>query len=347
MRPLTMPATAKAATPPPRRALRGILVIVGFLLLVTALGFAALRTGAAIRESRTRSEAAPTTGKFARAGGLEIFYQESGPVDGPAVLLIHGTGAWSEIWRETMQSLTDAGFRCIAMDLPPFGFSERPDPPDYTDVAQANRILGLLDALGIKQVSLVGHSFGARPTVEAALRDPSRIQALVLVDAALGLQTKPAKPPFLLRTVLGSNVARDVVVSATMTNPMFSRKLLQLLIHNPANATDRQIRMIQDQFKVKGTTHALGGWLERFVLSQDNSAAADRAEYSRLGMPTLVVWGAEDSITPLPQGKDLMTLLPNAEMVVLKNSGHIPLIEDPAGLNHAILDFLKRRVKPE
>jgi pimeloyl-ACP methyl ester carboxylesterase len=132
-----------------------------------------------------------------------------------------------------------------------------------------------------------------------------------------------------------------------MTNPMLSRRMLQLLILDPADATDRQIQMIQAQFPVKGTTHALGGWLERFVLTQGQSRAGDRAEYARLGMPTLVVWGDSDSITPLPQGQDLVTLLPNAELVVLKNSGHIPIIEDGAELNHTIVDFLKRRLKPQ
>lgn len=347
MRRIAMATTTRSRARPPRRVLRGTLIVAGILLGLIVLVLAGFRVASLLRESRSRAQAAPTSARFARAGGLEIYYQESGPVDGPTVLLIHGTGAWSEIWRGTMQALSDAGFRCIALDLPPFGFSERPVPPDYTDASQAGRILGLLDALEIRHVTLVGHSFGARPTVEAALRDPNRVQALVLIDAALGLQATAGRPPILSRALLASAPVRDALVSATMTNPMFSRRLLRLLILDPADATDQQIRMIQQQFRVKGTSHALGGWLERFVLAQDHSMAGDRAEYSRLGMPTLVVWGEADSITPLPQAKDLMTVLPNAELVVLENSGHLPLIEDGPALNHALLEFLKRRVKPE
>jgi pimeloyl-ACP methyl ester carboxylesterase len=323
------------------------MIVAGVLLGIVVLAISGLRVTSLLRESLARAQAAPTNGRFAKAGGLEIYYQESGPVDGPTVLLVHGTGAWSEIWRETMQVLSDAGFRSIALDLPPFGFSERPVPPDYTDAAQASRILGLLDALGIRQVTLVGHSFGARPTVEAALRDPTRVQSLVLIDAALGLQAAVSKPPLLLRSLLASGLVRDALVSATLTNPMFSRRLLQLLILDPGDATDQQVRMIQQQFPVQGTTQAVGGWLDRFVLGQDHSMAGDRAEYSRLGMPTLVIWGEADSITPLPQARDLMTVLPNAELVVLKNTGHVPLIEDAPALNHALLDFLKPRVKAQ
>lgn len=315
----------------------------GLLFGLVALVLTGFRVASLLREARSRAQAAPTSGRFARAGGLEVYYQERGPVDGPTVLLVHGTGAWSEIWRGTMQVLSDAGFRCIALDLPPFGFSERPVPPDYADASQASRIVGLLDALQIRQVTLVGHSFGARPTVEAALRDPNRVRSLVLIDAALGLQAPAGRPSLPIRALLASGLVRDALISATVTNPMLSRRLLQLLIRDPADATESQVRMIQQQFAVKGTTHALGGWLERFILSQDHSLAGDRAEYSRLGMPTLVVWGEADSITPLPEAKDLMTVLPNAELVVLRNAGHIPLIEDGPALNQALLAFLQRR----
>jgi len=347
MRRIAMATSTRSPARPPRRVLRGTTIVAGTLLGLVVLAFAGLRVASLLRESRSRAQAAPATARFARAGGLEIYYQESGPVDGPAVLLVHGTGAWSEIWRGTMQALSDAGFRAIALDLPPFGFSERPMPPDYSDASQAGRILGLLDALEIRQVTLVGHSFGARPTVEAALRDPNRVQALVLIDAALGLQATNGTPPFLAKALLASAPVRDALVSATMTNPMLSRRLLRLLILDPADATDQQVRMIQQQFPVKGTSHALGGWLERLVLAPDRSMAGDRAEYSRLGMPALVVWGAADSITPLPQAQDLMTLLPNAELAVLENSGHIPLIEDGPALNRTLVHFLQRRVKRE
>jgi pimeloyl-ACP methyl ester carboxylesterase len=342
-----MAASTRSRARPPRRVLRAVLIAAGLLFGGGVAVLTGFRVASLLRETRSRAQAAPPSARVARAGGLEVYYQESGPVDGPTVLLVHGTGAWSEIWRGTMQVLSDAGFRCIALDLPPFGFSERPVPPDYTDASQASRIVGLLDALEIRQVTLVGHSFGARPTVEAALRVPNRVQALVLIDGALGLQATSGKPPLLMRALLASGLVRDALVSATLTNPMLSRRLLRLLILDPADATESQVRMIQQQFTVRGTSHALGGWLERFVLSQDHSMAGDRAEYSRLGMPTLVVWGEEDSITPLPQARDLMTVLPNAELVVLRNAGHIPLIEDGPALNHALLDFLKRRVFPE
>jgi hypothetical protein len=112
----------------------GVIVVAGFR-------FVSLR-----RESGERTQLAPNTGRFVKAGDLEIFIQEAGPVDGPPVLMVHGTGAWSAIWRETMDALAAKGYRAIAIDVPPFGYSERPLTPQYGDGPQAARIVGVLDA---------------------------------------------------------------------------------------------------------------------------------------------------------------------------------------------------------
>ena len=75
-----------------------------------------------------------------RSGG--VFVQEKGPADGIPVVLFHGTAAWSELWRRTSDALAAAGFRVIALDLPPFGFSDRPG--SYTRQDQAARINDVL-----------------------------------------------------------------------------------------------------------------------------------------------------------------------------------------------------------
>ena len=91
----------------------GVIVVAGFR-------FVSLR-----RESGQRTQLAPDTGRFVKAGDLEIFIQEAGPEDGPPVLMVHGTGAWSAIWRETMDALAAKGYRAIAIDVPPLDQSDR------------------------------------------------------------------------------------------------------------------------------------------------------------------------------------------------------------------------------
>jgi len=129
------------------RIVRWLVNLLVVLFIGTIFVLAGFRIAAGRREIYSRSEAAPSTGQFVHAADVQMFVQEDGPLDGPPVVLIHGTGAWSEIWRGTMHALASAGYRAIALDMPPFGYSTRPASHDYSDSAQARRILGTLDSL--------------------------------------------------------------------------------------------------------------------------------------------------------------------------------------------------------
>jgi pimeloyl-ACP methyl ester carboxylesterase len=91
---------------------------------------------------------------------------------------------------------------------------------------------------------------------------------------------------------------------------------------------------------VRGTTAAYGAWLEPFLLSRERSLATQSSRYRALTMPTLILWGAKDAVTPLPQGQALAALIPGASLVVLPSAGHIPAIEAPAAFDAALLGFL-------
>jgi pimeloyl-ACP methyl ester carboxylesterase len=292
-----------------------------------------------LRESQTRAEAAPATGRFVQAGDVELFIQELGPKDSPAVLFIHGAGAWGGIWQETMTMLAQAGYYCIAVDVPPFGFSERPNPPTYSRLDQARRFSALIDALNLSSVTLVGHSFGGGATVETALLVPEKVRALVLVDVALGLQQAAGEPPFLLNAFLATRPVRNAVLAATATNP----PLLQMMIADPTDATDAQIAMLQKQLVLQDSTSALGDWAQAVFTAQETLHSTQLTSYAALTMPILIVWGEADTITPLAQGQHLHGLLPNSELVVLQQVNHIPQIEDVPVFNEAVLAFLAKQ----
>lgn len=325
-----------------RWLLRLLLVPLGVVLLL----FTGCWIASQSRESKSRAEAAGGSGRFLRAADVELHIQEAGPADGPTVVMIHGTGAWSEIWRETITALTAAGYRSVAIDLPPFGFSERPANANYGDEAQAARILGILEGLDLHGVTLVGHSFGARPTVTAALRALPRIRNLVLIDPALGIRSGDAMAsvlPLPLRAIVGTPILRDPLIAATLTNPILTKMLLRRLILDPADATDHQVELVQRQFAVDGTTHALGAWLRAFLSDAEAAPARDLATYRQLPIPTLLLWGAEDAITPLDQSTPVLDALPHASLVVLEKTGHIPMIENVAAVNAALLHFLSQQ----
>jgi pimeloyl-ACP methyl ester carboxylesterase len=326
-----------------RGVLKWLLYSIAAIILLIVATLIVFNWQASLRETKTRLEAAPQAGRFVRAGDVELFIQEMGPASSPAILFIHGTGAWSEIWRETMATLAEAGFHTIAVDLPPFGFSERPANDAYGRGDQAKRIIALLDALDIPRATLVGHSFGAGPTAEATLLAPDRVQMLVLVDPALGLalndQQQTDQSP-LLNSLFAVRSLRNAVVAATITNPLCTKQLLELLILDPADATEAQVKMLQQPLVIKDSTDTVGDWLLNFLTVYETSLSTDLAQYQTLNMPVLIIWGDSDTIVPLAQGELLKSTIPEAELVILKQVGHIPHIEDVKSFNEALLEFL-------
>jgi pimeloyl-ACP methyl ester carboxylesterase len=329
------------------RVARGISKALLALLALVTLAAVVSVVAAARRETADRKSLAPPTGRFVAAHDVELYLQETGSADAPLVLFIHGTGAWSEIWRGTLTRLAERGFHAVAVDMPPFGFSERPASGDYTTATQGKRLAALIASFHPNTVTLVGHSFGARATVEAAMLEPQRLAALVLVDAALDLHdadghARPAvdEPAALPAAALAVGMLRRPLVAGLITNPLTTRFLLQQLISRKEAATDAVVEMLQRPLAVAGTTTTAGEWLQWFV-HPDRPARSGRLEsYRTVTAPALVIWGATDTLTPLAQGEALAAAIPSARLHVLEGTGHIPAIESPDSFNDALVAFL-------
>jgi pimeloyl-ACP methyl ester carboxylesterase len=319
-----------------RRLLRGLARTLAALVLLVAAGLVALRLAASRRERLSRAALAPRDGHLVPTPDGALHLQETGPSGGRVVLLVHGTGAWSEIWRPVMTALGAAGYRVVAVDLPPFGFSERSGAADYRPETQARRLWAALDARGVGPVILVGHSFGARSAVAAALARPERVERLVLIDAALGLSRPPgapsAAPGPLVQRLLAASPLRDAVVAATMTNPAMTRRLMHGLVADPERLTEAQLAMLRHPMRQRGTTTAYGAWLPGFLLAPDPPVRAAREALARFPAPVHVVWGALDELTPPADGQDLARLPRCATWDLLPGVGHIPGLEAPDAL---------------
>jgi pimeloyl-ACP methyl ester carboxylesterase len=308
-------------------SLRTLLVLIALACLAAA-GF---RLAAGFRETAEAADIAPASGRFIATRSGRVFIQESGPRDGIPVVLFHGTAAWSELWRATMTALAGDGFRAIALDIPPFGFSDRPGR--YTRADQAARVRDVLEALDLPPAVIVGHSFGAGAAVETVLRSPERVRGLVLVDAALGLTAQePAAPPALLH----NGFLRDTLVSLTVTNPLLTRTLLAQLIEKKERAA-LYVGLLQRPMVIRDTTHDLGIWLLYFLGSDRDALSARRDAYAGIDKRVAILWGEKDSVTPRAQADDLHSLMPAAGLTILPGLGHIPQIEDPDVFNRALV----------
>jgi pimeloyl-ACP methyl ester carboxylesterase len=310
------------------------LVLVVPIVCVVA-GLAALRLAAHLRETEAASAAAPADGKLVESGFGRMFVMDPGPADGVPVVLFHGTAAWSKLWWRTTAALKTDGYRPIVPDLPPFGYSDRQG--GYTRREQASRIDGMMTTLGAGRAIVVGHSFGAGAALEYVLQHPDRVIGLVLVDAALGLTQAPSDAP----AVLDYAPVRELLVSATATNPLATRFLLSKLIYRQEAANDQTLDILKAPMRVAGTTSHIADWLLYFAGSDRAALSASRGEVSRIKVPVAMIWGDRDDVTPLAQASDLQSLVPAASLRVMKDVGHIPQIEDPDAFNAVLLAAIR------
>ncbi len=299
------------------------------LLVLLLIGF---RIAAGFRETEA---ALPATSRMVATplGGVAV--QLAGPAEGPPVLLVHGTAGWSGFWRNVSMHLAARGWRVIAVDLPPFGYSEHDRAARYDRASQAARLAAVLERAAGRPAVVVGHSFGSGAAVELALRAPGRVARLVLVDAALGTIDPVPVDRGQTRGLLGQSWIAQPLTSASMTNPMLTGALLRSMLARKEAAAP-WVATIRQPMRRAGTTAAYAAWLPELFVEDDASLSRRGAALRRIAMPVHLIWGEADTVTPIAQGEALARLTRAQSFARLPGVGHIPHIEDEAGFLAAL-----------
>jgi pimeloyl-ACP methyl ester carboxylesterase len=300
-------------------------------------------------------ELADADGQFIDLGGVEIYYIERGPADGPAVLLLHGFGGSTFSWRLNMDALAEAGYRVVAFDRPPFGLSDKRLGVDYSTAAYAELTAQLMDALAIESAALVGHSAGGGVIAQFAVDFPERVAALVYVAAAVPIEVdtdlsaqaestpdaeeteneSPLGNMFALAANLDpeSEVAQTAV-RAFLTPEAFVN-ILSSAYYDATLITPEVAAGYQRPLRVEGWEGAFLTYIqttERTAPDLDALAAVDA--------PVLIVWGEEDTWVPMERGEALRDLYGTAQWVTYSDIGHLPMEETPDTFNADLLEFL-------
>lgn len=306
-----------------RRAVFAIILILLALPATLAAGWLV---------SLGREAAAPEpTGRIAETAAGPIHVTEWGAAEAPTVLLLHGTGAWGGLWSGTGEALARAGWRAVAMDLPPFGFTPRTPGMGYARTDQADRVAAL--AATLDRPTLVAHSFGAGPGAEAAMRRPELFSGLVIVSGAIGLGAEGEGPDLPAALRLG-------VSGTAVLNPRLTGPFLRAFTYRDDAATPETIAILRAPLTGKGMTQGVAEWMPS-LLGADPEALSHRPEsWAALELPTAFIWGDRDDVTPLAQGEALAALVPGAALAVLEEVGHIPQIEAPEAFLDALVAAL-------
>lgn len=311
-------------------------LLLAFLLL--AVGTVTAYSHFAQTEDRIQSS--PPSGRYVQAFDTKIFVQTSGNPDAQPVILIHGTGAWSEMWKPYMRQVAAAGYYAVALDIPPFGYSLPPASGKYDKTHQAKRILAVLNTLNIKHAVFVAHSIGASPLMEALLTRPEIVTKLILISPALGLEsplTDGADSP--LQQWLRKPYISQPIAACIFTNRLFTSTLVKSFVSEKDKVTTEWVGLYQQPFHLSQSYQSIALWLPELVAGRSALISDNPDAYRHLSYPVTLIWGTADTITPLSQGRYLHMLIPNA---VLKEipSGHVPMIEASAVLGTTLMQAL-------
>lgn len=279
-------------------------------------------------ETRKRAE----SGAFVQLSNGVTHYELGGNESGEAVVLVHGFSVPYFIYDPTFDFLSHAGFHVLRYDLFGRGYSDRPRARYNRDFF-VRQLGDLLDALRFtRRVNLVGLSMGGPIASAFALRHPERIRKLVLIDPSgakpidTALAVRLARVPILAEIVYGLFGASNLVSGVAKD------------FFDPALVAEFQERY-KIQMQYKGFMRAILSTVRQNML---RSKIEVYRSLSKLNIPTLLLWGRNDTTVPFEQSELLREAMPHVDFHVIEDCGHIPHYEKPDEVNPILLNFLRQ-----
>lgn len=269
--------------------------------------------------------ASPEVANSVQVGDCMINYHDRG--QGDPILLIHGSGpgvtAWAN-WRGVIPPLAQRA-RVIAPDMLGFGYTRCPMDRPLDQDAWVAQLVGLLDALGIANVSIVGNSFGGAIALAFALQQPERVNRLVLMGSA-GLSFPLTDG---LDKVWGYQPSLEAM-----------RELMKVFAWDHSLITDDLVRM---RYEASTRDDVQSRFAQLFPAPRQQGIemlAVDEQALRQLPQPTLIIHGRDDQVIPLETSERLIRLIPDAQLHVFGECGHWVQIEKSDDFTRLLVDFL-------
>lgn len=261
---------------------------------------------------------------YVTINGIRMKVRERGAAGAQTLLLVHGFPLDSRMWREQLSGLAGRA-RVIAPDLRGHGLSDAPQGP-YSMEQHSDDLAALLDHLGVERAIVAGLSMGGYVTLAFWRRHPERVAGLALVDT----RAEPDTP--------AGKANRDVTAGRVQeTGPRMLVDDMMPKLLAPQNLADERIaaplrEMILGQ-PIAGLTGAL-------------QALRDRADSTptlpTITVPTAVIVGEADAITPPADAAAMAAQIPGAQLVVIRQAGHLSPMENPLAVNQALIELIER-----
>ncbi len=262
---------------------------------------------------------------------LQLHYNDLGE-GAETVVMLHGSGPGASGWanfNRNIEPLVQAGYRVILMDCPGWSKSDPIVCTGSRSDLNARALRGLLDALGLDRVHLIGNSMGGHSAVAFALANPQRVGKLVLMGGGTGGPSQ-----FVPMPTEGIKLIQALYRDPTIDN---LKRMMAVFVFDSSSLTEELYQARLDNMMAR-RDH-----LDNFV----KSAAANPKQFPDVGhrlgevtAPTLVIWGRDDRFVPMDVGLRLLWGMPNAELHIFNRCGHWAQWEHAAKFNRMVLEFL-------
>lgn len=247
--------------------------------------------------------------------GLQLHYDDTGKPEGNPVVLMHGWGC-DHSTVKSIASILEPGMRVLNLDLP--GHGKTPEPPEIWGVEEYTRLVeNFITKLGLKKVTLIGHSFGGRISILLSSRNDN-VRKVVLVDAA-GVKPKH-KIDWYVKVYFYKTLKHAVPF---ILGRKQGQKVLEAYRKKSGSADYRNASPVLRAILSKCVNEDL-----KHVMPQ-------------IKAPVLLIWGADDTATPLSDAKTMERLMPDAGLVSFDGCGHYSFLDNPGGFRAVMREFFK------
>ncbi|MCJ7516079.1 MAG: alpha/beta hydrolase [Dehalococcoidia bacterium] len=273
---------------------------------------------------------APGYGSLAKVNNLNIHVWQIG--HGIPVVLLHGFMGMAYDWRFNIPEIGKQ-FSVYALDLPGFGYSDKPLNFDYTSDGYADFLVSFLNANNISRAVLIGNSMGGQIALMACLKFPERVAGLVLIDSG-GYPHSVEFLPFKLLTVPVIGEISMALVNRTIIKIMLGKGIY----FDGSFATDE---VINSYHNVYSTVNArkMPPMIMRTIMKDEAHIASN---LSQIKCHTLIIWGAEDKVISPSRAEMFRRDIKNASTLIMPQAGHMPQVEKSEAVNNAVINFVRQ-----
>src|SRR5882724_9994808 len=285
---------------------------------------ALMATSIVVFATSAMAQKVPPVAKDATVFSYKIHYVEAGR--GAPVILLHGSGGEGARWMPTIKGLASE-FRVIAPDQIGWGASDKPMTVYHSGVF-AEFLARFMKEIGVPKATLIGQSMGAGVALQMAVNYPQLVDRMVLVNGG-GFRSANEAP----RAGAPDWHARQISNAGTLAE---SREYLEKMYYNHSLITDQQVESnLILRLRSAYTAESLQ------IANARGLGGVTEEEVRGIKAPTLLVWGANDKLSPPVNADKLNAAIAGSRKVLIDKAGHYPFIEHPEKFNQAVREFLK------